>query len=94
MKSLSFLSPASRSFLHLKRSVPARSFSSKTAAMAATPKFADGSDEPRLKKELEALLSNNNRWALTADGQGIERSFKFKTFAKTWVCMAVCRTKQ
>lgn len=51
--------------------------------MAATPKFAEGSDEPRLTKELDELLSN--RWKLTADGQGIERSFKFKTFAKTWV---------
>lgn len=51
--------------------------------MAATPKFAEGSDEPRLTKELDGLLSN--RWTLTADGQGIERSFKFKTFAKTWV---------
>lgn len=51
--------------------------------MAASPKFSEGSDEPRLKKELDGLLSN--RWALTADGKGIERSFKFKTFAKTWV---------
>lgn len=25
------------------------------------------------------------RWALTAGGEGLERSFKFKTFAKTWV---------
>lgn len=51
--------------------------------MVATPKFAEGSDEPRLTKELEGLLGN--RWTLTTDGQGIERSFKFKTFAKTWV---------
>ncbi|KAK7704622.1 hypothetical protein SLS64_008386 [Diaporthe eres] len=50
--------------------------------MAASPKFSEGSDEPRLTKELDGLLSN--RWTLTADGQGIERSFKFKTFAKTW----------
>lgn len=51
--------------------------------MAASPKFSEGSDEPRLTKELDGLLGN--RWALTADGKGIERSFKFKTFAKTWV---------
>ncbi|KKY33596.1 putative pterin 4 alpha carbinolamine dehydratase [Diaporthe ampelina] len=50
--------------------------------MAASPKYSEGSDEPRLTKELDGLLSN--MWALTADGQGIERSFKFKTFAKTW----------
>lgn len=51
--------------------------------MAASPKFSEGSDEPRLTKELDGLLSN--RWTLTTDGKGIERSFKFKTFAKTWV---------
>lgn len=49
---------------------------------AASPKFSEGSDEPRLTQELDSLLS---RWTLTTDGQGIERSFKFKTFAKTWV---------
>ncbi|KAJ0117962.1 pterin 4 alpha carbinolamine dehydratase [Diaporthe amygdali] len=48
---------------------------------AASPKFSEGSDEPRLTQELDSLLS---RWTLTTDGQGIERSFKFKTFAKTW----------
>lgn len=51
--------------------------------MAASPKFSEGSDEPRLTKELDGLLGN--RWTLTIDGKGIERSFKFKTFAKTWV---------
>lgn len=84
MKAPSFLRPATRPFLLQKQpTVPTRSFS-KTAAMASTraPKFAEGSDEPRLTKELEGLLGN--RWTLTADGQGVERSFKFKTFAKTW----------
>ncbi|KAL1874532.1 hypothetical protein Daus18300_003551 [Diaporthe australafricana] len=51
------------------------------AAAAASPKFSEGSEEPRLTQELDALLG---RWKLTEDGQGIERSFKFKTFAKTW----------
>lgn len=87
MKALSFLRPATRPFLLQKQqpTVATRSFSKSAAAMASTPapKFAEGSDEPRLTKELEGLLGS--RWALTADGQGIERSFKFKTFAKTWV---------
>lgn len=86
MKALSFLRPTTRPFLLQKQpTVTIRSFSKTAAAMASTPapKFAEGSDEPRLTKELEGLLSN--RWALTEDGQGIERSFKFKTFAKTWV---------
>lgn len=31
--------------------------------------------------------SGGGRWALTTAGDGIERSFKFKTFTKTWVRM-------
>ncbi|CAN8102319.1 unnamed protein product [Discula destructiva] len=50
--------------------------------MASKPKFSDGSDEDLLTKQLDSLKAK--RWSLTQDGQGIERSFKFKTFAKTW----------
>ena len=82
MKGLRTLRPLFRPSLHLNTIHHTRS-SSRSAAMAASPKYSEGSDEPRLTKELDGLLSN--RWALTADGQGIERSFKFKTFAKTWV---------
>ncbi|PSS00616.1 pterin 4 alpha carbinolamine dehydratase-domain-containing protein [Coniella lustricola] len=65
-----------------------RAFSSTPAAMSSSsslqtlPKFSEGSDETLLAQELETLQAN--KWSLTADGQGIERSFKFKTFAKTW----------
>lgn len=52
--------------------------------MSSKPKFSEGSDEALLTKDLDSLRANN-RWTLTQDGQGIERSFKFKTFAKTWV---------
>lgn len=83
MKRLSILRPASRTFLHLKPTAATRSFSKTAAMAAASPKFSEGSDEPRLTKELDGLLKN--RWTVTADGKGIERSFKFKTFAKTWV---------
>lgn len=51
--------------------------------MASKAKFAEGSDEASLSQQVERLASN--RWSVTQDGQGIERSFKFKTFAKTWV---------
>lgn len=51
--------------------------------MAFKAKFAEGSDEALLSQQVESLASN--RWSVTQDGQGIERSFKFKTFAKTWV---------
>lgn len=51
--------------------------------MAPNPKFSEGSDEAVLTKEVDRLTAN--RWILTENGQGVERSFKFKTFAKTWV---------
>ncbi|KAM0254990.1 hypothetical protein ACHAQJ_006218 [Trichoderma viride] len=36
--------------------------------------------------KLEPLLaSHGGRWTLTSDGEALERSFKFKNFAKTWV---------
>ncbi|KAJ4423721.1 hypothetical protein N0V82_001607 [Gnomoniopsis sp. IMI 355080] len=50
--------------------------------MATRAKFSEGSDEALLSKQVDSLASN--RWAVTEDGQGIERSFRFKTFAKTW----------
>lgn len=60
------------------------------------PKFSAGSDESILSRKLQLLLppagndsqENNGlggRWALIPSGEGLERSFKFKTFAKTWV---------
>lgn len=54
-----------------------------------TPRFSDGVDEPALTRALEHLLisaENGGRWVLIPGGEGLERSFKFKTFAKTWVC--------
>lgn len=62
-----------------------RSFSQTAIGMAAKVKFAEGSDEAVLTKALDGLTSGTPRWSLTSNGQGIERSFKFKTFAKTWV---------
>lgn len=53
--------------------------------------FSAGSDEAALSEKLQTLLSPasadgaSGRWTLIANGQGLERSFKFKTFAKTWV---------
>lgn len=59
-----------------------RSLSRTHVAMAPQVKFAEGSDEAALAKDLDSLVSG--KWTLTDDGQGIERPFKFKTFAKTW----------
>ncbi|CAK7204754.1 hypothetical protein SEUCBS139899_007514 [Sporothrix eucalyptigena] len=39
-------------------------------------------DEEVVRSGLEQLLAS--RWSLTANGQAIERAFKFKNFTKTW----------
>ncbi|KLU82733.1 hypothetical protein MAPG_01802 [Magnaporthiopsis poae ATCC 64411] len=53
------------------------------AAMDSKPRpmYSAGSDAAQLDAALAPLLG---RWVLTADGGGLERSFRFKTFAKTW----------
>lgn len=52
----------------------------------ATPNFSPGSDAAALSPALEKLVSRPEApWRLTPSGEGVERSFKFKTFAKTWV---------
>ncbi|OTB15480.1 hypothetical protein K445DRAFT_317738 [Daldinia sp. EC12] len=72
-----------------------RSFTASASAMAdsassqavVAPQFSAGVDEPALTRALETLLASaglGGRWVLTASGEGLERSFKFKTFAKTW----------
>lgn len=33
------------------------------------------------------LVSHGGKWTLTSDGEALERSFKFKNFTKTWVCI-------
>ncbi|KAK8127508.1 Pterin 4 alpha carbinolamine dehydratase [Apiospora sp. TS-2023a] len=56
-----------------------------TAATQA--KFSAGSDEAALGSKLQSLLATaatGGRWNLIGSGEGLERSFKFKTFAKTW----------
>ncbi|KAK1831324.1 transcriptional coactivator/pterin dehydratase [Podospora conica] len=53
----------------------------KQQQQAPAPRFSHGSDVPASEKALSALLV---RWTLTADGEGVERTFRFKTFAKTW----------
>jgi 4a-hydroxytetrahydrobiopterin dehydratase len=50
------------------------------------PTFSAGSDATSLTASLSTLLPPEGRWQLTPKGNGVERTFRFKTFKKTWVC--------
>ncbi|KAI9167047.1 Pterin-4-alpha-carbinolamine dehydratase [Paramyrothecium foliicola] len=44
-----------------------------------------GTDEAVVAPQLQTLLSaSGGRWNLASEGEALERSFKFKTFTKTW----------
>ncbi|KAK1999361.1 pterin 4 alpha carbinolamine dehydratase [Colletotrichum falcatum] len=66
-----------------------------TVPAQATARFSQGSDEASLSATLETLLGGG-RWALVNNGEAVERSFKFKNFAKTWDFMTAvslqCKT--
>ncbi|KAK0643568.1 pterin 4 alpha carbinolamine dehydratase-domain-containing protein [Cercophora newfieldiana] len=50
------------------------------------PKFSAGTVPADAETALAPLLtSGGGRWSLTADGEGLERTFKFTGFAKAWV---------
>ncbi|KAI1747930.1 pterin 4 alpha carbinolamine dehydratase-domain-containing protein [Xylaria castorea] len=54
---------------------------------AAKVRFSTGADETSLTTALQGLLDSagkGGRWTLISSGQGLERSFKFKNFTKTW----------
>ncbi|KAI6783381.1 Pterin-4-alpha-carbinolamine dehydratase-like protein [Emericellopsis cladophorae] len=50
--------------------------------MATKARFSDGTNEATATPALNALLSKH--WTLAKEGEALERSFKFKTFSKTW----------
>jgi 4a-hydroxytetrahydrobiopterin dehydratase len=53
-----------------------------------SPAFSSNYDPEKGITDLEPLLkSNGGKWLLLEGGKGVERSFKFKTFKKTWVCL-------
>jgi 4a-hydroxytetrahydrobiopterin dehydratase len=52
------------------------------------PVFASSYDPAVGAKDLEGILRDGGkggRWTLVASGRGVERSFRFKGFKKTWV---------
>ncbi|KAI0185380.1 pterin-4-alpha-carbinolamine dehydratase family protein [Xylaria flabelliformis] len=68
-----------------------RRFQSSSGVHMATDttkvKFSAGADEASLTAALQGLLDSagkGGRWTLISSGQGLERSFKFKNFTKTW----------
>ncbi|KAI0200366.1 pterin 4 alpha carbinolamine dehydratase-domain-containing protein [Astrocystis sublimbata] len=63
--------------------------SPRVRSMADKVRFSSGTDETSLTAALQGLLGSagqggGGRWTLISSGQGLERSFKFKNFAKTW----------
>lgn len=68
-------------------SIPSRALRLQRSPMSTiTPNFSPGSDAVALGPAVTKLVSRpQSAWRLTPTGEGVERSFKFKTFAKTWV---------
>lgn len=55
------------------------------SSISLPPRFSTGADPAALEPSLAPLLTTNGgRWTLAAEGEALEREFKFKTFAKTW----------
>ncbi|KND93114.1 Pterin-4-alpha-carbinolamine dehydratase [Tolypocladium ophioglossoides CBS 100239] len=72
--------------------------SSRRFASTVQPRFSSGTNEATVSRALAPLLSTSGgRWTLASDGRALERSFKFKTFAKTWDFMTAvslqCKVK-
>jgi 4a-hydroxytetrahydrobiopterin dehydratase len=54
-----------------------------------SPTFSSNYSPEQGTKDLSPLLKAiGGKWVLTESGKGVERSFKFKTFKKTWVCLS------
>ena len=65
-----------------------RRYQSNKTAETAEPKLhiSAGEDIKQLRRTVKPLLhSYGGRWSLTVDGKGLQRSFKFDTFKRTWV---------
>lgn len=57
------------------------------SSMPLPPRFSSGTDSTTAVAALRPLITpaQGGKWTLTNNGEGLERSFKFKTFGKTWV---------
>ncbi|KAM0277926.1 hypothetical protein ACHAQH_005469 [Verticillium albo-atrum] len=78
------LTRATRPYLNLCSRSPLRAFTTTPAPMSTqNPSFSKGADPSALTPKLTPLLAPG-RWSLTNEGAALERTFRFKTFAKTW----------
>lgn len=77
------------------RQLPPAKMSLSTSSCAvkipsSQPVFSSNTDAAQATEDLKSLLISedgdlNGKWRLIETGMGVERSFKFKTFKKTWV---------
>ncbi|KAF2097592.1 transcriptional coactivator/pterin dehydratase [Rhizodiscina lignyota] len=69
-----------------------------SASTAASVHFSSNTDPATAAPLLARLCTPGGRWAPSSHGRGIERSFKFRTFKKTWEFMdavaAACRREK
>ncbi|OWP00141.1 hypothetical protein B2J93_8712 [Marssonina coronariae] len=55
-----------------------------------TPAFSSSYERSQATEDVAPLLqAHGGRWTLLASGKGVQRRFKFKTFKKTWVRVAL-----
>jgi len=60
----------------------------KWVKMISPPAFSENEDVEALQEKLTPLLTiNGGKWRISANGKGLERPYKFKTFKKTWEFM-------
>lgn len=61
--------------------------STKASGTSVEPTFSTNYDPEQASRDLSPLLrGNGGKWTLMESGKGVERSFKFRTFKKTWAC--------
>jgi 4a-hydroxytetrahydrobiopterin dehydratase len=74
-----------KSLVFFTRHVPL-SMAARAQQSSIQPAYSLDSDTEIISNALATLLrSGGGRWSLTPTGNGLQRTFKFKSFKKTWV---------
>ncbi|PYH77992.1 pterin-4-alpha-carbinolamine dehydratase [Aspergillus uvarum CBS 121591] len=75
--------PTSQKSSTFSPSTTTRHFScSMSASTAVEPQFAEGVDADELRPRLTALLQPEQGWTLDTEGQGLQKTYFFKTYFK------------